>query len=52
VQGLTSRNDQNNVDLDQELLKMSKTLFGYSLISQLIRSKFRTLGLSINEGKA
>jgi flagellar basal-body rod protein FlgB len=52
VQGLTSGNDQNNVDLDREMLKLSQTAFGYSLISQLMRSKFRTIGLSINEGKA
>jgi flagellar basal-body rod protein FlgB len=52
VQGLTSRNDQNNVDLDRELLAYSQTAFEYSLISQLMRSKFRTIGMSINEGKA
>jgi flagellar basal-body rod protein FlgB len=52
VQGLTSRNDQNNVDLDREMMKLSETAFGYSMISQLVRSKFRMIGLSINEGKA
>jgi flagellar basal-body rod protein FlgB len=52
VQGLTSRDDQNNVGLDREMLKLSQTAFGYALISQLVRAKFRTLGLSINEGKA
>jgi flagellar basal-body rod protein FlgB len=52
VQGLASGNDQNNVDLDREMLKLSQTAFGYSLISQLMRSKFRMIGLSINEGKA
>jgi flagellar basal-body rod protein FlgB len=52
VQGLDSRDDQNNVHLDKELLKLSQTSFGYSMISQLVRSKFRTIGLSINEGKA
>jgi flagellar basal-body rod protein FlgB len=51
VQGLDSRNDQNNVNIDQEMLKLSETAFGYSLIAQLVRAKFQTLGLSINEGK-
>jgi flagellar basal-body rod protein FlgB len=52
VQGLASRDDRNNVDLDQEMLKLGETSFGYSMIAQLVRSKFRTIGLSINEGKA
>jgi flagellar basal-body rod protein FlgB len=52
VQGLPSGSNNNNVDLDQELMKISETAFGYSLISQLLRAKFRTIGLSINEGKA
>lgn len=52
VQGIPSREDQNNVDLDKEMLKLSETSFGYSLMTQLVRSKFRTLSLSINEGKA
>jgi flagellar basal-body rod protein FlgB len=52
VEGLPSRADQNNVDLDREMLKLSETSFAYSLISQLVRSKFRTLSISINEGKA
>ena len=52
VQGLPSRADQNNVDLDQEMLKLSETTFDYSLITQMVRGKFRTIGLSINEGKA
>jgi flagellar basal-body rod protein FlgB len=51
VQGLNSRPDQNNVDLDREMMKISETTFGYSLITQLLRGKFRTIGLSINEGK-
>jgi flagellar basal-body rod protein FlgB len=54
VEGLTSGDDQNqnNVDLDREMMKGSETLFGYSLISQLLRGKFRTIASSINEGKA
>lgn len=51
VQGLTAREDQNNVDLDREMLKLSETSFGYSLMTQLMRGKFRTLAMSINEGR-
>jgi flagellar basal-body rod protein FlgB len=50
VQGLSFRADGNNVDIDREMLKLSKTAFGYSLITQLVRGKFRTLALSINGG--
>jgi flagellar basal-body rod protein FlgB len=52
VQGLTSREDQNNVDLDKEMLKLSETSFGYSMITQMVRGKFRIIAASINEGKA
>lgn len=50
VQGLTSRADQNNVDLDGELLKLSQTSFGYSLMSQIVRGKLRTIASSIAGG--
>ncbi len=52
VQGLPSRVDRNNVDLDKEMLKLSETAFGYSLMTQIVRGKFRTLASSINEGRA
>jgi len=48
---LPSRGDLNNVDLDRELLKMTETSFGYSLMTQLLRGKFRTLASSINDGR-
>jgi flagellar basal-body rod protein FlgB len=51
VPGLLSRVDRNNVDLDKELLKMSETSFGYSMMAQIIKGKFRTLSMSINEGR-
>jgi flagellar basal-body rod protein FlgB len=50
VQGLSFRADGNNVNLDREMLKLSETSFAYSLITQLVRGKFRTLALSINGG--
>jgi len=51
VNGLTQRPDGNNVDLDREMLKLGETSFGYSMIVQLLRVKFRTLASSINEGR-
>jgi flagellar basal-body rod protein FlgB len=52
VQGIPSGADQNNVDLDREMLKLSETSFAYSLITQVVRSKFGMIAASINEGKA
>ncbi len=51
VAGLTSRADHNNVDLDREMMKLSETAFAYSVMSQMLRSKFHTVASSINEGK-
>jgi flagellar basal-body rod protein FlgB len=51
VQGLVTRMDQNNVDLDKEMGKLSETSFGYALISQILKGKFRTIANSINEGR-
>jgi flagellar basal-body rod protein FlgB len=51
VSGLTERVDGNNVDLDKEMLKLGETSFGYSMMTQLLRTKFRTLASSINEGR-
>jgi flagellar basal-body rod protein FlgB len=51
VQNLPARGDLNNVDRDRELLRMSETTFGYSLMAQLLRGKFRTLASSINDGR-
>jgi flagellar basal-body rod protein FlgB len=50
-QGLISGLDQNNVNLDWEMRKLSETSFGYSMISQLLKDKFRVLATSINEGR-
>jgi flagellar basal-body rod protein FlgB len=51
VQGLPLHADSNNVDLDRELLKLSETAFGYSVMSQMVRSKLHILASSINEGR-
>ncbi len=52
VTGLTSRADQNNVDLDREMMKLSATAFGYTMMAQLLQSKFHTLASSISGGKS
>jgi flagellar basal-body rod protein FlgB len=51
VPGLASRADLNNVDIDREMMKLSETAFGYSLMSQIVRGKLRTIASSINEGR-
>ncbi len=51
VQGLTVRADRNNVDLDREMLKLGETSFGFSMITQLLKNKFRTLANAINDGR-
>jgi flagellar basal-body rod protein FlgB len=48
VPGLTFRADLNNVDIDREMLKLSETAFGYSVMSQFVRAKLRTNASSIN----
>jgi flagellar basal-body rod protein FlgB len=50
-QGLISGIDRNNVDLDKEMVKLSQTSFGYAMIAQFLKDKFRTLATSINEGR-
>jgi flagellar basal-body rod protein FlgB len=51
VQGLISSVDRNNVDLDKEMMKLGETSFSYAMISQILKGKFRTIAISINEGR-
>jgi flagellar basal-body rod protein FlgB len=51
VQGLQVRPDKNNVDLDREMLKLSETSFGYSMMAQFLKGKFRSIATSINDGR-
>lgn len=51
VEGLTSRPDRNNVDLDREMFKLGETSFSYATIVQLLRTKLRIIAGSINEGR-
>jgi flagellar basal-body rod protein FlgB len=48
--GLPMRPDRSNVDLDREMLKLSETSFGYSMMAQVLKGKFRTIASSINGG--
>jgi flagellar basal-body rod protein FlgB len=50
-QGLIERADENNVDIDREMTKLSETSFGYSMMTQMLRGKYQKLATSINEGK-
>ena len=50
-QGLAERADRNNVDIDREMTKVSETTFGYSMMTQFLRSKYHNLASSINEGR-
>jgi len=52
VAGLIERVDENNVDIDREMMKLSETSFGYTMMTQLLRAKFSTLSASIREGGA
>jgi flagellar basal-body rod protein FlgB len=52
VQGLPDGLDGNNVDLDKEMLKLSETTFGYSVMALMLRAKFHTLASSISEGRS
>lgn len=51
VRGLPMRADRNNVDIDREMLKLGETSFAYSLVTQLLRGKFKTLSSAINDGR-
>jgi len=50
-QGLIERADRNNVDIDREMMKISETSFGYSMMTQMLRGKYHKLTNSINEGR-
>ncbi len=52
VPGLPLRADRNNVDLDREMLKLGETSFGFSVIAQLLKGKFRTIASVINDGRS
>ena len=51
VEGLTLRNDLNNVNIDREMSELSTNAMKFSAVSQMIAGKFRTLKSAITEGR-
>jgi len=51
IDGLPQRNDGNNVDLDREMLNLSRTAAKFSLATQIMRSELRRIQHAISEGK-
>jgi flagellar basal-body rod protein FlgB len=49
--GLALRRDGNNVELDRELLKMSRASADFSAAETALAAKFRMLRYAINEGR-
>ena len=51
VQGLPSRRDGNNVELDRELLTMNKAASDFAAAGAALAAKFRLIRFAINEGR-
>lgn len=51
VQGLESRRDGNNVQLDRELLTMTKASADFAAAQTALSAKFRLIRFAINEGR-
>lgn len=51
VEGLESRRDGNNVQLDRELLTMTKAAADFAAAQQALSAKFRLIRFAINEGR-
>jgi flagellar basal-body rod protein FlgB len=51
VEGLASRRDGNNVQLDRELLTMSRAAGDFSAAQTALAAKFRLVRYAINEGR-
>ena len=51
MEGLTLRNDLNNVNIDREMSELSTNAMKFSAVSQMIAGKFRTLKAAITEGR-
>lgn len=50
-EGLSSRNDQNNVSTDREMAKLAENSLEYMLASQLIVREFGLIRTAIREGR-
>ena len=51
VEGLDSRRDGNNVQLDRELLSMTKASADFAAAETALAAKFRLIRFAINEGR-
>jgi flagellar basal-body rod protein FlgB len=51
VEGLESRRDGNNVQLDRELLTMTRASADFSAAQAALSAKFRLIRFAINEGR-
>jgi flagellar basal-body rod protein FlgB len=51
VQGLESRRDGNNVQLDRELLTMTRASADFAAAQTALSAKFRLIRFAINEGR-
>jgi flagellar basal-body rod protein FlgB len=51
VQGLQSRRDGNNVQLDRELLTMTRASGEFAAAQAALSAKFRLIRFAINEGR-
>jgi flagellar basal-body rod protein FlgB len=51
AQGLDARRDGNNVQLDRELLTMTRASADFAAAQQALSAKFRLIRFAINEGK-
>jgi flagellar basal-body rod protein FlgB len=51
VQGLETKNDGNNVNIDREARLLAENNLRFSLASQLLRAQIRVVKSAIEEGK-
>jgi flagellar basal-body rod protein FlgB len=51
VEGLESRRDGNNVQLDRELLTMTRASADFAAAQTALSAKFRLIRFAINEGR-
>jgi flagellar basal-body rod protein FlgB len=52
VQGLTARNDGNNVSMDREARMLSENALRFQLAAQLMKSEIKLVRSAIQEGKS
>ena len=51
VQGLSGKNDGNNVNLDREMRLLSENAIRFNIASNLVRSQLKTIRSAIQENK-